>query len=118
MCGISGIYNFDRNRIANEKIIVQMTNKIQHRGPDDSACYIDGHVGLGFVRLSIIDLDHGMQPFFSPDKSIVLTCNGEIFNYKELRKKMEAKGYTFKTNCDIEVIVYLYMEYGTDFLNM
>ncbi|WP_281322341.1 asparagine synthase (glutamine-hydrolyzing) [Flavobacterium aestivum] len=118
MCGISGIYNFDRERIAREDIIINMTDKIQHRGPDDSACYVDGHVGLGFVRLSIIDLSHGMQPFFSPDKSIVLTCNGEIYNYKELRSKMEAKGHIFKTNCDIEVLVYLYMEYGVDFLNM
>ena len=117
MCGITGIYNFDRQRTVERDVIMRMANKIQHRGPDDSACYIDGHVGLGFVRLSIIDLDHGMQPFFSPDKSIVLTCNGEIFNYKELRKDMEARGYTFKTNCDVEVIVYLYMEYGTDFLN-
>ncbi len=117
MCGVTGVFNFDKNRQVERATIIRMADKMEHRGPDDAACYLNGHVGLGFRRLSIIDLANGQQPFFSPDKSIVLICNGEIFNYPELRENLEAKGHVFQTNCDVEVVLYLYLEYGTQFLN-
>lgn len=114
MCGISGILNFDRENSVDETVIRKMTDTIVHRGPDGASVFTDGRVGFGFRRLSIIDIDHGMQPFFSPDGSIVLICNGEIYNYKELRAEMNARGHVTKTNCDVEIIVFLYMEYGVE----
>lgn len=114
MCGISGILNIDSEKPVDESIIANMTSKIIHRGPDGASVFTDDHVGFGFRRLSIIDIEHGMQPFFSPDKSIFLVCNGEIFNYKELKEEMNKKGHVTKTNCDVEIIIFLYMEYGVD----
>jgi len=93
-----------------------MADAIKHRGPDDFTYLIDGNLGLGFQRLSIIDLAHGQQPFYSDDQSVVTICNGEIYNYKELRQELQNKGYRFKTNCDIEVVAPLYEEYGIDFV--
>ena len=112
MCGITGIFNLENERTVDKSLVVKMADQIDHRGPDDAAAYIDGHVGFGFRRLSIIDLEHGMQPFFNHDRSIVLVCNGEIYNYQELRHEIELKGYKLRTNCDVEIIVPLYMEYG------
>jgi asparagine synthase (glutamine-hydrolysing) len=93
-----------------------MTDAIRHRGPDDFANVFDENIALGFRRLSIIDLEHGQQPFYSEDGSVTLICNGEIYNYKELRHELIAKGYRFKTACDVEVIVHLYVAYGIDFV--
>lgn len=117
MCGITGVYNLNKQAAVEETLLVSMTNELLHRGPDDLSCFINGNIGLGFRRLSIVDVLHGQQPFFNDDKSVVLICNGEIYNHLELRLELEAKGYTFKTNCDVEVIVYLYSEYGTTFLD-
>ena len=114
MCGISGILNLDSEKPVEENVIAKMTSTIVHRGPDGNSIFTDKNVGFGFTRLSIIDLEHGMQPFFSPDKSIFLVCNGEIYNYKELKEEMRKKGHVTKTNCDVEIIVFLYMEYGVD----
>jgi asparagine synthase (glutamine-hydrolysing) len=94
-----------------------MANTMTHRGPDELSVHVDGDLSLGFRRLSIIDILNGHQPFFSPDKAVTLICNGEIYNYKELRAELEPKGYVFRTNCDVEVIVHLYCEYGTSFLS-
>jgi asparagine synthase (glutamine-hydrolysing) len=116
MCGITGIYNIRSKRPIEKKVLNAMSEAIRHRGPDDSATIIEGELGLGFRRLSIIDLQHGNQPFYSDDGSVVVICNGEIYNHKELRAELEAKGFTFKTTCDIEVLPHLYKAYGIDFV--
>ena len=116
MCGITGIYNINNEREIRKDVLIAMADAIKHRGPDDSTYLIDGNLGLGFQRLSIIDLTHGRQPFYSDDQSVVTICNGEIYNYKELRQELQNKGYRFKTNCDIEVVAPLYEEYGIDFV--
>ncbi len=116
MCGIAGIYNFTSNRPIQERVLNDMADAIRHRGPDDSAIIINGNLGLGFRRLSIIDLAHGNQPFYSEDGKVTVICNGEIYNHKELRADLEAKGFRFKTTCDIEVLPHLYKVYGIDFV--
>lgn len=117
MCGITGILDEHHRYPVSEALMVQMANELVHRGPDEFSCFVDGNMGFGFRRLSIVDLLNGHQPFFSNDQSLVLICNGEIFNHRELRTELEAKGCQFKTHCDVEVIVHLYSVYGTDFLN-
>jgi asparagine synthase (glutamine-hydrolysing) len=116
MCGIVGIFDFVNRRVEKE-ILVNMANTLIHRGPDDSGYYVEKQVGLGFRRLSIIDLESGNQPIYNEDKSIISVCNGEIFNYQVLKEDLQAKGHHFYTQCDVEVLVHLYEEYGTDFLN-
>lgn len=116
MCGITGIYDIKSKKPIDKHLLEAMSEAIIHRGPDDSATIIEGNLGLGFRRLSIMDLAHGMQPFYSADQSVVAICNGEIYNFKELRKDLIAKGFTFKTNCDVEVIPHLYEVYGIDFV--
>ncbi len=114
MCGITGKIFFDKDRVISETELQSMTNVIEHRGPDDKGYYINKNVGLGFRRLSIIDLKTGHQPLSNSNGSVWITFNGEIYNYKELRRILEGKGHTFKTNTDTETIVYLYIEYGED----
>ncbi len=117
MCGITGIFDPQQTHIIHEATVRSMADAIAHRGPDEASCYIQEQIGLGFRRLSIIDLAHGHQPFYTADQSVVLICNGEIYNYKELRDELRAKGYVFQTNCDVEVILHLYLEYGKTFLS-
>jgi asparagine synthase (glutamine-hydrolysing) len=93
-----------------------MSARIRHRGPDDDGFHIDGPLGLGVRRLSIIDLETGAQPIFNEDRTIAVIQNGEIYNYVELRRHLEAKGHTFRTNSDTEVAVHLYEEEGLDFV--
>ena len=112
MCGITGKIYFDKNREVTFNELKSMTDVIKYRGPDDEGHYINNNVGLGFRRLSIIDLKTGHQPLSNIDGSIWITFNGEIYNFKELRLELEKKGYQFKTNTDTEVIVTLYQEYG------
>lgn len=116
MCGIAGIYNFTSKGTIREKVLNDMADAIIHRGPDDSAIIIKGNLGLAFRRLSIIDLVHGNQPFYSSDGKVTVICNGEIYNHRELREELEAKGFQFKTTCDIEVLPHLYTVYGIDFV--
>lgn len=99
-------------------ILDRMTEKLAYRGPDGFGRYIKDNVAFGFSRLSIIDLEGGMQPLANEDCSVVLVCNGEIFNYKELRQELLLKGHRFRTSTDVEVILHLYEEYGTDLLNL
>jgi asparagine synthase (glutamine-hydrolysing) len=94
-----------------------MTDKLVHRGPDSAGYFIEDHLALGFRRLSIIDLEGGNQPIYNEDGSVVLMCNGEIFNYLELKKVLIQKGHSFRTNSDVEVLLHLYEEHGLDFLN-
>lgn len=117
MCGIVGEYNYrDRERVSTD-LIRKMCNEIAYRGPDDSGVYIDGATGLGHRRLSILDLSEmGHQPMGSIDGKVWITFNGEIYNFLELKKSLEEKGYSFRSSCDTEVIIYLYREYGEDCL--
>jgi len=110
MCGITGIIGLE-----DKKILKKMTDAISHRGLDDEGYFVDQGVSLGHRRLSIIDLSKGKQPIFNEDKSVVIVFNGEIYNYKELRHKLEGK-HEFSTNTDTEVIVHLYEERGIDFV--
>lgn len=115
MCGICGIYNLYEKRPIDEKIIDKMLYAIRHRGPDGENKFINDRMALGFNRLSFLDLTGGMQPLFNETKEISMVCNGEIFNYQELRAGLIKKGHQFRTATDVEVILHLYEEYGTDF---
>jgi len=106
MCGICGIFG-----LSDKKLIKKMNDKLERRGPDDEGYYIDESVSLGMRRLSIIDLEGGHQPIFNEQGNLCVICNGEIYNYKELRKELEEKGHEFSTNSDTEVIVHAYEEY-------
>lgn len=116
MCGITGIFDLRSKHTIKEEVLLSMTDAIQHRGPDEASCFIDGNTGFGFRRLSIIDLAHGHQPYFTDDKQVRMICNGEIYNYKELRHELQQKGYRFSTNCDVEVVLHGYLEHGAAFI--
>jgi asparagine synthase (glutamine-hydrolysing) len=117
MCGFVGYVDLRGERPAQRDLLVRMSNKLVHRGPDSDGFFADGAVGLGFRRLSIIDLAGGDQPIFNEDRSVVLVCNGEIYNYRELRRELRQKGHAFSTESDVEVLLHLYEEEGTGFLN-
>lgn len=114
MCGICGVYSRRSGEPVAKELIEHMIRMISHRGPDDSGACLDGDVGLGFARLSIIDPDGGHQPMSNETNDIWLVCNGEIWNYKELRNELSGKGHHFRTHCDVEAIIHAYEEYGTD----
>jgi asparagine synthase (glutamine-hydrolysing) len=115
MCGIAGWAG--RPDIDDERLR-RMCAAIAHRGPDDDGFHVEpGRVGLGFRRLSIIDLEGGAQPLHSEDGSVVATCNGEIYNFQALRRDLEGRGHRFATHSDCETIVHLYEERGLDFLD-
>ncbi|MDR1630636.1 MAG: asparagine synthase (glutamine-hydrolyzing) [Oscillospiraceae bacterium] len=116
MCGFVGFLNASPDEAANGEVIREMAQKIAHRGPDQEDFYIDEGVSLGFRRLSIIDLSGGGQPILNEDGTRVLVYNGEVYNYRELREDLLAKGHIFKTNTDSEVVLHGYEEYGPDFL--
>ena len=116
MCGICGQFNFARREPVAPETIRRMTGTIAHRGPDDEGYYFAGPVGLGFRRLSIIDLAGGHQPMSDAEETIWIVFNGEIYNYKELREELRARGYEFRTASDTEVIIHGYKEWGTDVL--
>jgi asparagine synthase (glutamine-hydrolysing) len=114
MCGISGIFEFDRREVMPQEIVRRMNDTITHRGPDDEGIYCDKGLGFGFRRLSIIDLAGGHQPISNEDGRLWVMLNGEIYNYPELRRELEGKGHRFSTRSDTETIVHLYEEYGED----
>ena len=113
MCGIAGLYSFSGD-CKERHIVAEMTELLSHRGPDGSGLESSGHVVLGHRRLSIIDLVGGTQPLWSHDRNHLITFNGEIFNYIELKKELEFIGHKFTTNSDTEVIVELYRRWGVD----
>ncbi|MBQ1607262.1 MAG: asparagine synthase (glutamine-hydrolyzing) [Lachnospiraceae bacterium] len=115
MCGICG---FTGNLIEKEDVLTRMMNRIIHRGPDSAGMHISDGVALGFRRLSIRDLNNGDQPMYNEDKTLVVTFNGEIYNYKELREDLEAKGHIFANNADTEVLLHGYEEYGTEMVKL
>ncbi|HEY6802281.1 MAG TPA: asparagine synthase (glutamine-hydrolyzing) [Pyrinomonadaceae bacterium] len=117
MCGFAGYLDMRKERQIDRDLLEKMTDKLVHRGPDSAGYFLADNVGLGFRRLSIIDLEGGDQPLFNEDESIVVVCNGEIYNYRELRAGLIKKGHTFRTGSDIEVLAHLYEEDGLDFIN-
>ena len=117
MCGIAGQFNFQRPEPVERETIVRMARSIAHRGPDDEGFFIAGPVGLGFRRLSIIDLAGGHQPMSDTEETVWIIFNGEIYNYKELRAELQSKGHHFRTNSDTEVIIHGYKQWGTDVFN-
>jgi asparagine synthase (glutamine-hydrolysing) len=117
MCGICGQFNFIRHEPVEPATIRRMTGTIVHRGPDDDGYFISGPIGLGFRRLSIIDLAGGHQPMSDAEETVWVIFNGEIYNYRELRAELQSKGHEFRTNSDTEVIIHGYKEWGTEVLN-
>jgi asparagine synthase (glutamine-hydrolysing) len=115
MCGIAGIAVFDDSRPPVEEQLKRMCETMAHRGPDEEGIDIREKVGMGMRRLSIIDLAGGSQPIFNEDYSIRTVFNGEIYNFRELRRELESKGHLFRTRSDTEVIVHAYEEYGSEF---
>jgi asparagine synthase (glutamine-hydrolysing) len=113
MCGICGIYHL-HNQPVNRALLDAMTDVMRHRGPDGEGRYVNGRVGFGHRRLSIIDLEGGTQPISNETDTIVVVFNGEIYNFIELRDELEKSGHVFKTRSDTEVIVHGYEEWGAD----
>src|SRR5688500_16078700 len=118
MCGLCGFFDLSGAREVDAAAVAAMTRSLIHRGPDSDGYFCEGPLALGFRRLKIIDLQGGEQPMTNEDGSLLLMCNGEIFNYRELRRELQAKGHTFRTNCDVEVLLHLYEEEpAASFLN-
>lgn len=112
MCGIAGIIHRDPGRPVEPDLLNRMLSAIRHRGPDDEGVHLDGPVALGMRRLSIIDLEGGHQPIYSEDRGRIIVFNGEIYNYRELRGGLEARGHRFGTASDTETVVHLHEELG------
>jgi asparagine synthase (glutamine-hydrolysing) len=117
MCGICGQFNFRSGEPAERETVRRMADSITHRGPDDEGFYFDGPLGLGFRRLSIIDLGGGHQPMSDEERSVWVVFNGEIYNFPELKRELETHGHKFRTQSDTEVIVHGYKQWGLDVFN-
>jgi asparagine synthase (glutamine-hydrolysing) len=117
MCGICGQFNFGDGAPVLPEMIARMTGSIEHRGPDDEGYHFDGALGLGFRRLSIIDLAGGHQPMSDADHQIWVVFNGEIYNFPELKQELESYGHIFQTRSDTEVIIHGYKQWGDEVLN-
>src|SRR5437667_8338654 len=114
MCGIAGIWYWDGRRVSPDELSTMIT-VMHHRGPDDEGIYIDGSLGLGHRRLSIIDLSSaGHQPMTNEDGTLWLTFNGEIYNYRELFPSLLAQGHQFRSRTDSEVILHAFESYGVE----
>ncbi len=116
MCGIAGKVYRQQDRPVEAEALAVMCQSLVHRGPDDAGYYLKGNVGLAMRRLSIIDLDTGKQPIANEDRTVWTVYNGEIYNFPELKRDLEARGHRFYTRTDTEVIVHLYEEQGLDFV--
>jgi asparagine synthase (glutamine-hydrolysing) len=113
MCGINGIaYSTRSGKQIDERILTKMRDVQFHRGPDGAGNFVEGQIGLGHRRLSIVDVSHGGQPMFNEDKSLVIVYNGEVYNHADYREELEAKGHIYQTHCDTETILHLYEEDG------
>ncbi len=120
MCGIYGIIDMKSGKPIDRMLVENAVSMMKHRGPDDTGYYFERNMAFGFARLSIIDLELGKQPLENEDGSVVLVCNGEIYNFKELKKELVERGHVFRTEVDVEVILHLYEEYSeccVNFLN-
>lgn len=117
MCGIAGVASLSGSQRVTREQLERMCSVMRHRGPDDDGIGIAGNVGMGMRRLSIIDVVGSKQPIFNEDRSVRTVFNGEIYNYRELRKELSRRGHEFRTSGDTESIVHAYEEYGSDFPN-
>jgi asparagine synthase (glutamine-hydrolysing) len=117
MCGICGVVAGPGEGAPDLDVVARMNAKLVHRGPDDEGVFHEGPVALAARRLSIIDLAHGHQPIENEDGSAVVVQNGEIYNYRELKRELEGRGHRFATDCDTEVLVHLYEEHGEGFVD-
>ncbi len=115
MCGICGIFEFVGQQQPSRGLLRAMTDLLSHRGPDDEGMHVDGPIGLGFRRLSVIDLHTGHQPLHNEDRSVWVICNGEIYNHQALRADLQKQGHRFYTASDVEVLVHLYERDGALF---
>ena len=113
MCGIVGIVN-QTGRGVDARVLEEMCDAIRHRGPDEEGAYLKGRVGLAMRRLAIIDLAGGQQPIANEDRTAWIVFNGEIYNYRELKERLEKLGHRFRTDCDTEAIIHAYEQYGAD----
>jgi asparagine synthase (glutamine-hydrolysing) len=116
MCGICGVVAAERDGAPDLEAVARMSGRLVHRGPDDDGTFHEGPVALAARRLSIIDLAHGHQPIANEDGSAVVVQNGEIYNYRELKRELEGRGHRFATGCDTEVLVHGYEEWGDEFV--
>ena len=116
MCGICGVVKVRPPGYIDKRLLVQMRDSMVHRGPDDEGVFTGEAVGLGFRRLSIIDLTGGHQPMANDDESVWIVYNGELYNFRQLRMALESKGYIFRTKSDTEVILHAYEAFGDSFL--
>jgi asparagine synthase (glutamine-hydrolysing) len=116
MCGICGLVAGERERTPDREAVARMSGRLVHRGPDDDGLFCEGPVALAARRLSIIDLAGGHQPIAGEDGSAVVVQNGEIYNYRELKRELEGRGHRFATDCDTEVLVHGYEEWGEGFV--
>ena len=114
MCGIAGFFHFDSDRIADQNSLKKMTDIISHRGPDGEGFYVERNIALGHRRLSIIDISGGDQPMKSQNGNLILTFNGEIYNYIELKNELIGLGHKFYSSSDTEVIIKAYEQWGYD----
>src|SRR5436309_7416260 len=113
MCGINGIALSSRSRRQFDvRVLERMRDVITHRGPDDEGIFVDGRVGLGHRRLSIVDVAAGHQPMTNEDGALQIVYNGEVYNHADYRPLLEARGLRYRTHCDTETILHLYEEYG------
>ena len=117
MCGICGVVLLDQGRSVDREVLSRMNATLRHRGPDDEGLYVDGGVGLGHRRLSIIDLQTGHQPMANEDETVWIVFNGEIYNCLDLRDELESLGHKFATRIDTEVIVHAYEQFGESSVN-
>ncbi|MBA3356869.1 MAG: asparagine synthase (glutamine-hydrolyzing) [Pyrinomonadaceae bacterium] len=118
MCGINGIAFSSRSRrLIDVAVLERMRDVIKHRGPDDEGIFVDGRIGLGHRRLSIVDVAAGHQPMTNEDGSLHITYNGEIYNHADFREPLESRGHQYRTHCDTETILHLYEEHGEDCVN-
>jgi asparagine synthase (glutamine-hydrolysing) len=116
MCGLTGIFDLYGRSAVDRGVLAGMAHAVRHRGPDSLGFFVDEGVGLGLARLEVIDLATGDQPLFNEDRSLVLVCNGEIYGYRELRARLRDGGHVFRTESDVEVLLHLYEDHGTSFL--
>ena len=118
MCGIAGIYHYQGDRRVDPDRLASMTDILAHRGPDDSGLYVSGPIGLGHRRLSIVDLSPaGRNPMPNEDETLWVTLNGEIYNVIDRRAEFEARGHRFRSHTDTEMLLHLYEEKGTAFVD-
>lgn len=117
MCGIAGIHSRARERPVGSSEVSAMLDLLAHRGPDEEGVHVEGRVGLGNRRLAIIDPDGSRQPITNEDGTVVVVCNGEIYNYREIRRRLQARGHRFSTHGDAEVLVHLYEDLGEDLVH-